>query len=106
MNAAKKKEFESLKRVDGFANTPWPPLVNVPQGYHDQLAIMRSALSDADRLFTEQQSGAYPKSVEHRAQLRLELRQRHLIPLRRIARVMSRTVAGVPRIINLPHKNV
>lgn len=105
MNATKKKEFESLRRVDNFANSAWPPLASLHQGFYDQLEIVRSAISDVDHLFTEQQSGAYAKSVKRRAQLRAQLRTLHLQPMRKISRVLSRETAGMPRIVNLPHHN-
>lgn len=106
MHSIQRRTLDSLKRADALVGTaPLPPSMTwLPIGFGEQVNALKQAIASTDSLAAEQQSGASQLNTVARRAFRAELRHGHLIPLRKVARVIERTMPGMPHIINIPKK--
>lgn len=106
MHATQRRTLESLKRADVFVSSYLltASLTPVSASLTDLVDALREAIATTDSLAADQQSGAQQMNTATRRALRSELRRDHLIPLRRVARVLESTMPGMPHVVNVPKK--
>ncbi|HXC26010.1 MAG TPA: hypothetical protein VNU46_08850 [Gemmatimonadaceae bacterium] len=106
MNARQANDLAMLKRVNDFVTStpPAPPLATPPAALPQLITQLQDAITKADTAASTQGSGSTKITTTQRAALRRTLRTRYLIPIRHIARVLSKTTPGLDDIVQLPKK--
>ena len=106
MKATQRTTLEMFKQVETFIDSNPIVLANAPTGYAEQVQAFKTALGLIEQVAADRGSGTANKAAEQRRALRHALRVGQLHPLRKIARVLERTVVGMPHLVNLPKKVV
>jgi hypothetical protein len=99
MNAQQRKTVDRFSRAIYFVNSQ-PELASVSPGFATQIGNLTRALASIEECAPDRGSGVGGKSVEQQRVLRHALRVGQLSPLRRSARVLGRSVAGMPDLIS------
>ena len=102
MNAQDRKTLDTFTRAITFADSNPPVLAGAPPGFAKQVQALKAAVAALDRVSPDRGSGRPAKTANQRAVLRYDLRVGKLLPILRVARVLERTVAGMPHLVNLP----
>jgi hypothetical protein len=102
MNIRQRKMLSSFTRAVTFVGTSPPVLANAPSGFTDQIQALKAAIAEIDQIAPDRGSGRPAKTANQRVVLRRDLRVGQLHPIRRVARVLERTVVGMPHLVNIP----
>ncbi|HXC26235.1 MAG TPA: hypothetical protein VNU46_10000 [Gemmatimonadaceae bacterium] len=101
MNAKQRKKIETFKKAITFLDVLPPVLANAPPGFAKQVQILKNAVATISQVAPDRGSGKPAKTAAQRATLREALRIGQLQPLRKVARVLGKQVAGMPKLVNV-----
>ena len=102
MNTKQRSTLERFQRIVTFFERDPNVLANAPAGYAKQLQALKSALARIEQGAADRGSETAEKAIEQQRALRQALRVWQLRPLRTLARVMARTVTGMPHLVPVP----
>ena len=102
MDLQERKTLDRFTRAIKFIDTNPPVLANVSPGFTTQVQTLRDAVATINTIAPDRGSGTPKKTANQRAVLRNNLRVGQLYPIRRVARVLERTIAGMPHLVNIP----
>jgi hypothetical protein len=105
MNSQQRKTLDTFTRAVAFADTNPPVLANASPGFAGQVQVLKTAIAAINTVAPDRGSGKPAKTANQRALLRHALRVGQLYPIRRVARVLERTVLGMPHLVNLPSRS-
>lgn len=96
--------LDTFTQVNSFIDSSPAVLANPPEGYADQVQIFKTSLAVIQQATTDQATGSASQTAAQRQAARQALRIGQLHPLRKIARVLERSVAGMPHLVSIPRK--
>lgn len=103
MQANHRTKLDTFHRVLEFVDSDRPTLANAPPGYAIQVKALRDAVTAITTASQDRGSGSPGYTSTQRRALRVTLRGK-LLHLRRVSRVLERSVVGMPQLVNLPKK--
>jgi hypothetical protein len=106
MTSRQQDALKLFKQVEGFIDSVPAVLATPPFGYKEQVEALKTAVGMIDQVTADQASGLVNKTAAQRKALRQALRVGQLLPIRKVARILERTVVGMPHLVNLPKKLV
>jgi hypothetical protein len=104
MNAQQRKTLDKFSRAIVFVETNPPVLASASPGFTRQVQALKTAIASIDRVAPDRGSGVPAKTANQRALLRRALQVNQLYPIRRVARVLGRTIGGMPHLVNIPNR--
>lgn len=102
MNAQERGTLDRFNRAITFVGTNPPVLAQVSPGFAEQVQALKNAVAEINTIAPDRGSGKPRKTANQRATLRDGLRVGQLYPIRRVARVLERTMSGMPHLVNIP----
>ncbi|HXC25935.1 MAG TPA: hypothetical protein VNU46_08465 [Gemmatimonadaceae bacterium] len=105
MNLQQRKTLDTFTRAITFLESNPPVLANASPGFVTQVQVLKTAIANINTAAPDRGSGKPAKTANQRAVLRHNLRVGQLYPIRRVARVLERTVAGMPHLVNIPGRS-
>jgi hypothetical protein len=104
MNLQQRNTLKMFTKAVTFADTHPPVLATASPGFATQVQVLKTAIANINTAAPGRGSGKPAKTANQRALLRHNLRVGQLYPIRRVARVLERTVAGMPHLVNIPSR--
>ena len=104
MLAKQRMTLDLFTKVNSFIDSKPAVLASAPDGYNDQVAAFKTALGIIQQATATQVTGSPSQMSAQRQAARQALRIGQLHPLRKIARVLERSVAGMPHLVDMPKK--
>ena len=101
MKATQRKKLATFVKAITFIETHPPILANAPPGFAKQVGTLTTVVATISQLAPDRGSGKPAKAATQRAVLREALRVGQLLPLRAVARVIGKQVAGLPQLVNV-----
>ena len=105
MQLKQRTTMDLLTKVNSFIDSKPAVLANSPDGYDDQVTAFKTAFGIIQQATADQGTGTTSQATAQRQAARQELRLGHLHPMRKIARVLERSVAGMPQLVTVPRKS-
>ena len=96
--------LDLFTQVNSFIDSNPAVLANPPEGYAEQVQIFKTSLAVIQQATADQATGSASQTAAQRQAARQALRIGQLHPLRKIARVLERSVAGMPHLVSIPRK--
>jgi hypothetical protein len=99
MNAEQRKTVDRFSRALVFIKNNSPVMTDASPGFAKQVQTLQTAVTAIQQTAPDRGSGVSAKTANQRAVLSRALQVNQLTPILRVAHVLARTVAGLPRLV-------
>lgn len=104
MDVRDQSRHQALRRVVVFGEKPWTTLEGVNDGFKEQVAVAKEAVTELDSLAGEDKLKDVRVSRDQENHLLSALYQTGVAPVIRVARVVGRKIPGIARLGDLPKR--